>query len=223
MQRRDCAGARARRSRGHRCCCPSAPPLASHLPSAERTRVRSSGPGWAACRREPRRASPSRNSSQQAPRRRTPRDRHAIAKVPLSALEGATLVPLAASASPATDRPSAAPFPPGAGEMRPTSGGGGIRTHEGPNGPQRFSRPVRRSVKTVRRAARVPHRGCRFTRKQKVRTAVRGEYSGGNGAGAGNLLDARSAIRSGLRATRGQHARPGCPSCPHHTILPPRS
>jgi len=55
------------------------------LPSAERTRVRSSGPGWAACRREPRRASPSRSRSQQAPRRRTPRDRHAIAKVPLSA------------------------------------------------------------------------------------------------------------------------------------------
>jgi hypothetical protein len=34
----------------------------------------------------------------------------------------------------------------------PESGGGGIRTHEGPKGPQRFSRPARRTVNPACRA-----------------------------------------------------------------------
>src|SRR5436190_20973936 len=44
--------------------------------------------------------------------------------------------------------PSAADFPLGAGKIRPKSGGGGIRTHEGPNGPQRFSRLLRDGLET---------------------------------------------------------------------------
>jgi hypothetical protein len=88
--------------------------------------------------------------------------------------------------------------------LRSTNGGGGIRTHEGPKGPQRFSRPPRSTTPApLRDSSQRLARESRLARLEQVSRSLGmtmpGQYNPEHGVGMDRHLR-RRAWRSRLRS-----------------------